>query len=474
MQDWQGWLQAGYIDWALPMAYFSQSDPTTRDWYNNWVDWIKANRTSRPVAVGVGAWLNSADGNIAQLRRAADDGVLLGTSLYSYAIPVEGDRGAFLDRLKRELWSDGAPAPTFDWKTQPQTGYVLGRVTQDGAALPNASIHLVGPGGADRWVNSDGSGVFGDVNLAPGSWRVGVKVGDGERSTVVEVAPGRVAHVALEGSGSTPSPAPSPNETPVRADADRAFGELWNRTDQPVAQGSVNRSWLWGPQHFGTLSEAYRESPGGRRTVQYWDKSRMEVTNPGANRQELWFVTNGLLTKELVSGKMQVGTSAMTQRQASQTPTVGDPTGQAARYSYASFAGVASLDGDRRAPVAVGAPVTQTIDERGTVSNDTAFGRYNVTIAEYNNELGHNIPGVFRSYLQSLPLDWVFVMGYPITEPYWTRATVGGQTKDVLVQLYERRTLTYTPSNGEAFRVEMGNVGQHYYRWRYGDAPWER
>ncbi len=62
------------------------------------------------------------------------------------------------------------------------------------------------------------------------------------------------------------------------------------------------------------------------------------------------------------------------------------------------------------------------------------FARYNVTNAQYNNELGHNIPNVFQSYLTGMPLDWVFVMGYPITEPYWTRASVGGQMKDVLVQ----------------------------------------
>ncbi|CAA9352698.1 MAG: hypothetical protein AVDCRST_MAG93-7194, partial [uncultured Chloroflexia bacterium] len=142
--------------------------------------------------------------------------------------------------------------------------------------------------------------------------------------------------------------------------------------------------------------------------------------------------------------------------------------------SYASFAGVASLDGDRRVDPALGARVVRTIDQNGGVADDASFGRYNVTNAEFNNELGHNIPNVFQSYLASMPLPWVFVMGYPITEPYWTRATVGGQTKDVLVQLYERRTLTYTPSNQEAFRVEMGNVGQHYYRWRYGAAPWER
>jgi hypothetical protein len=42
------------------------------------------------------------------------------------------------------------------------------------------------------------------------------------------------------------------------------------------------------------------------------------------------------------------------------------------------------------------------------------------------------------------------------------------------VQLYERRVLTYTPGNSAAFEVEMGNVGQHYFEWRYGLRPWEQ
>jgi len=48
---------------------------------------------------------------------------------------------------------------------------------------------------------------------------------------------------------------------------------------------------------------------------------------------------------------------------------------------------------------------------------------------------------------------------------------VGGVERDVLVQVFERRVLSYTPSNPASFQVEMGNVGQHYYAWRYGSAP---
>ncbi len=35
------------------------------------------------------------------------------------------------------------------------------------------------------------------------------------------------------------------------------------------------------------------------------------------------------------------------------------------------------------------------------------------------------------------------------------------------MQIYERRVLTYTPANPPQYQVEMGNVGQHYFMWRY-------
>jgi LPXTG-site transpeptidase (sortase) family protein len=64
-------------------------------------------------------------------------------------------------------------------------------------------------------------------------------------------------------------------------------------------------------------------------------------------------------------------------------------------------------------------------------------------------------------------VDWVYALGYPITEPFWVKARVGGQDKDVLIQAFERRVLSYTPSNAAGWQVEMGNVGRHYDDWRY-------
>ena len=40
----------------------------------------------------------------------------------------------------------------------------------------------------------------------------------------------------------------------------------------------------------------------------------------------------------------------------------------------------------------------------------------------------------------------------------------------MLIQAFERRVLTYNPANAPACQVQMGNIGQHYYEWRYGTA----
>ena len=86
---------------------------------------------------------------------------------------------------------------------------------------------------------------------------------------------------------------------------------------------------------------------------------------------------------------------------------------------------------------------------------------------------------LFKNYIdfydQAGGVTSLFAFGYPITEPYWIRARVGGVEKDVMVQIFERRVLTFTPSNSDQFQVEMGNVGQHYFQWRYPNqgTPWD-
>ena len=60
----------------------------------------------------------------------------------------------------------------------------------------------------------------------------------------------------------------------------------------------------------------------------------------------------------------------------------------------------------------------------------------------------------------------VNVFGYAVTEPFWVSTKVAGAQRTVLVQLFQRRVLTYNPALS-GLKVEMGNLGQHYYKWRY-------
>jgi len=261
-----------------------------------------------------------------------------------------------------------------------------------------------------------------------------------------------------------------------------AFERVWERTDSVVADGTVARTWFWGPAPFEPRIETWEQATGGQRLVQYFDKSRMELTNPAADPNNPFYVTNGLLTVELISGQMQTGTARYENRYPAYIAMSGDP-GDSTTPTYAAFQSVSNTNrGDHFAPDRRGQSITATIDHNGTVGNDPAKGTVpNTNIVYYEPQTQHNIPRAFWEFLNQTgkvreaglvverPLiqPWFYASGLPISEAYWTRSLVRGQVIDVLIQAFERRVLTYTPTNGPGFQVEMGNIGQHYYNWRY-------
>ena len=261
--------------------------------------------------------------------------------------------------------------------------------------------------------------------------------------------------------------------------ADPAFQRVWNRTDQQVSDGRVSRTYLWGPEPFTAgIQENYMESPNGKRQVQYFDKSRMEINNPGGDQSNPFFVTNGLLARELMSGQLQLGDNMFESREPANIGVAGD-IDDTSGPTYATMNGLTAATTDD-----TGNAVTRAIDRNGTKTDGTAsYGKYNITQAHFESITGHNIASPFWTFLsQTGPVqnpngqvvngrlfDPVFyATGLPITEAWWAKVKVAGVTKDVLVQAFERRVLTYTPANPAAFQVEMGNVGRHYYLWRYG------
>ncbi|MEA2573494.1 MAG: hypothetical protein QOH93_792 [Chloroflexia bacterium] len=318
----------------------------------------------------------------------------------------------------------------------------------------------------------------------------------------------------------SPAPVPTkaapvavPSPQPLTGFFDTSFLRKWQRTDRPVLLGKANRPWVWGPVSFAAAQETYAQGKNGLRDVQYFDKARMEINNPAGNLNSRFFVTNGLLVVELLSGRVQRGDNEFeAPRPPAQIPVAGDADSPEA-LTYASLAPVASLNGDKRAADRTGQQVTSVLDRNGAVREDPARAG-SIRIARYEPVLGHNIPDVFwdfmnqkgpvqlsspgdtaraseeeregeadaaegsgsRTVFQTIPiadetiLDWEADLGYPITEPYWTNVRIAGVSKWVLVQAFQRRVLTYVSDNPPGWQVEMGNVGRHYFDWRYNRA----
>ncbi len=262
--------------------------------------------------------------------------------------------------------------------------------------------------------------------------------------------------------------------------ADPAFQRIWHRVDGPVADGKATRGYVWGPQPGAVKQEAYAEGVGGVRIVQYFDKSRMEINDPSADPNGPFYVTNGLLAVELITGRLQIGNHQFVQRYPAEIPLASD-TNDPTAPTYASFR---NLLGPAQARG--GQALTDVLTRDGSTTDQPALGSDpQAVVAYYEPATQHNIPAAFWTYLHApepvysgtnlitAPLSepWFYSAGYPIAEAYWTHVTVAGQANTlVLVQPFQRRVLTYVPSAPAGFKVQVGNIGQHYYDWRYNDA----
>jgi len=256
------------------------------------------------------------------------------------------------------------------------------------------------------------------------------------------------------------------------ADSDFAsplFSSVWQKTDLPIASQKVSRSWYWGPHPLGTggFYEEYADSPEGKRLVQYFDKTRMEL-----NDSTKASVTNGLLVVEMVTGKLQKGDSEFVEVGKAPIPIAGDFDNPWPTYASLDKAYNQTLN------LQPGDQVDSTWYPAGVGKQDAKYLTDATKVASLQN--GYGIPTAFWDFLNRKGMvyngsryvddtisNWLFSTGYPITEAYWVQVKVAGVTKEVMFQAFERRVLTYTPDNDPTYQVEMGNVGLHYVSWRY-------
>lgn len=269
--------------------------------------------------------------------------------------------------------------------------------------------------------------------------------------------------------------------------ANPAFTRLWQLTDQPVIDGA-GRSWFWGPQvDTSGIQERYLEAPSGARLVQYFDKGRMEINNPSGDPSSPWYVTSGLLDRELISGRIQVGDNRFLNTGAGAAiPVAGDPSNTFPTYAdLQQVVDHGQADQTDQAETRVLTPDGQSTRAEAAADPGAQLVHYVTYTGPSGQPVGYNIPRAFWEFMnqpgpvyrdgttaQAAPLfDWLFTLGWPIADPFWVQVTVAGVSQWVMVQPFERRLLTYTPANPDGWKVEMGNIGLHYYRWRYAQTP---
>jgi hypothetical protein len=258
------------------------------------------------------------------------------------------------------------------------------------------------------------------------------------------------------------------NNPVTQAFSDTAFAQVWVKTDMAIANGSLKASWIWGPAPRATLAEPYKEATNGQRLVQYFDKGRLEINNPAGDRTSQWFTTSGLLCSELVSGRVQTGENQYENRAPANLPVAGD-LDSVLGPTYATFNHLVTFTPGQSSIQLKTGFVSQSINRSGQTGTTTKYPQQ-VRYAAYEAHLGHNIPDVFLNWMNGLTgrgLGWEYVLGLPISEPYWATFKLGGKEQEVLVQLFERRALTFNPLNAADWQVEMGNIGLHYWTWRY-------
>ncbi len=174
---------------------------------------------------------------------------------------------------------------------------------------------------------------------------------------------------------------------------------------------------FWGPLSLARdgQQEPYVEAPGGQRLVQYFDKARMELTNPTTGT-----VTNGLLATELITGRLQLGDNSFDPRQPAGVPVAGDPDNIGPTYASINLNAATLITGTTTTP---GAPTTRSLGATGTLGVYTGAADPQANIAAYDADTQHNVPAAFSNYRTKVGL---LSIGFGISEPFWSNVKVAG------------------------------------------------
>ena len=220
-QDWRAWTQEGILDLAIPMNYKREHQASQAAAFASWNEWTKNHAYDRATLIGTGAFINSIEGSIRQVRSTFAPSMTgnraAGAVFFSFANtndvvaanPLSNPAGRDTPRrsfaefasglltgksvdgtqsyegpgvVDPPVFADEAKIPVLSWKQSPRVGHLMGIVKSSGEAVDSAEVQIsriadgVTPpaGRTSVTTTTDGNGFYGAVDLAPGSYRVTV------------------------------------------------------------------------------------------------------------------------------------------------------------------------------------------------------------------------------------------------------------------------------------------------------------
>lgn len=201
--DWDGWVQEGIVDMAVPMTYYDWASLPND--YTRWMNFEKDRKGNRHMIVGPGTYHNNLDNAILELQMTRDASPAGnhadGFCGYSYRSPyyitwsplVYGTWANFTARLVTDVTPTWADIPDMPWKSAPTNGHMMGTVTIAGTSAwaDGATVRVNGPANRTNFV--DGTGFYACIDLPPGSYTVTAsKTGYRDSQATVSVAVGAV------------------------------------------------------------------------------------------------------------------------------------------------------------------------------------------------------------------------------------------------------------------------------------------
>ena len=190
--------------------------------------------------------------------------------------------------------------------------------------------------------------------------------------------------------------AAAPATAPSEGFADAAIRARWAADEGCTDCGA--HVWMWGPGAFYTEYEPYSGTPEGNHLVQYFDKGRLEINDPQGDKSSPWYVTSGLLVKEMVAGAAETGEGSLYRIGPANVSVAGDGDGGP---TYAQFA---DLTG--RADNQEGRPLGDAsfLHVNGGIAELTTEGDapVSIKIGRYEEASGHNWADVFWSFASSM------------------------------------------------------------------------